>query len=115
MTAFTYHLSFEFRSGIRNRTLLLMNYLFPLGSYLLASAMMTNLNPALKDTLIPAMVAFAVLSSVLLGLPDPIVTAREAGIFRSYKIHGIPEFSILVIPALTTLIHLCITSLIIVV
>jgi ABC-2 type transport system permease protein len=115
MSAFTYHLTFEFRGGVRNRTLLLLNYLFPLGFYLLASAMMVNLNPGLKDTLIPAMVAFAVLSSVLLGLPDPIVTAREAGIFRSYKIHGIPEFSILVIPALTTLIHLCITSLIIVV
>jgi ABC-2 type transport system permease protein len=115
MTAFTYHFSFEFRSGIRNRTLLLLNYLFPLGFYLMASAMMVNLNPGMRDTLIPAMVCFAVLSSILLGLPDPIVTARDAGIFRSYKIHGIPESSILVIPALTTFVHLCIVTAIIIV
>lgn len=111
--AFRHHFSFEFRSGIRNRTLLLLFYLFPLGFYFLASAMMTSLNPAIRETLIPAMVFFAVLTSALLGIPDPIVKAREAGIFRSYKIHGIPELSILVVPALTTLMHMVLVALII--
>ena len=31
MSAFVNHFSFEFRTGIRDKTLLLMNYLFPLG------------------------------------------------------------------------------------
>ena len=31
MNAFLHHFSFEFRTGIRNKTLLMMNYLFPSG------------------------------------------------------------------------------------
>lgn len=114
MSAFAHHFSFEFRSGIRNRTLLLLLYLFPLGFYLLASAMMSSLNPQFRETLIPAMVFFAILTGALIGIPDPIVKAREAGIFRSYKIHGIPELSILLIPLLTTLLHMLVVSLIII-
>lgn len=114
MNAYTQHFSFEFRSGIRDRTLLLLFYLFPLGFYFLASALMTGLNPAFRETLIPAMVFFSVLTGALLGVPDPIVKARDAGIFRSYKIHGIPELSILLIPALTTLMHMIVVALIIV-
>ncbi|MBK8023815.1 MAG: ABC transporter permease [Chloroflexi bacterium] len=115
MSAFSIHFAFEFRSGIRNRQLLLLNYLFPLGFYLLAGAMMSNLNPDFKETMIPAMTFFAVLTSTLLGLPTPIVEARDSGILRSYKIHGIPEMSILIIPALTTLFHMVILTTVIVV
>ncbi|HZK40389.1 MAG TPA: ABC transporter permease, partial [Atribacterota bacterium] len=57
---------------------------------------------------------FAVLAATILGLPDPLVTAREAGIFRNYKINGVPALSILVIPALTTIIHSSVVTMIIV-
>lgn len=63
--------------------------------------------------MIPAMVVFASTSAMLLGLPAPRVAAREAGIFRSCKINGVPAISILVIPALTTILHLVIVALII--
>ena len=99
MTAFTNHFSFEFRTGIRNRTLLMMNYLFPVGFYLLLGFVMPELNPVFLETMIPAMVVFAILAATLLGLPDPLVNAREAGIFRSYKINEVPAISILSIPA----------------
>ncbi len=114
MTAFVHHFSFEFRAGVRNRSLLLLNYLFPIGFYLLAGTLMTSLNPSFKEYLIPAMVFFTILTSTLLGLPDPIVSARESGIFRSYKIHGIPELAILIIPALTTILHTIVVAVLIV-
>jgi ABC-2 type transport system permease protein len=44
MNAFISHFSFEFRSGIRNKTLLLMNYLFPLGFYFMIGLLMTQIN-----------------------------------------------------------------------
>ena len=113
MTAFTNHFSFEFRTGIRNRTLLMMNYLFPLGFYLLMGFVMPEINPLFLETMIPAMVVFAILAATLLGLPDPLVNAREAGIFRSYKINEVPAISILSIPALTTGLHLAIVTVII--
>ena len=113
MTAFIHHFSFEFRTGIRNKQLLLMNYLFPLGFYLMMGFVMTEINPLFTETMAPAMVVFAVLAATLLGIPDPLVNARENGIYRSYKINGVPATSILVIPALTTVMHLTIVALMI--
>ena len=113
MTAFVNHFLFEFRTGIRNKQLLLMNYLFPLGFFLMMGFVMGEINPAFVEAMTPAMAVFAALSATLLGIPDPLVNARESGIYRSYKINGIPVTSILVIPALTTILHLLIVAIII--
>lgn len=113
MTAFINHFSFEFRSGIRNKQLLMMNYLFPLGFYLLMGFIMTGINPLFLSDIIPAMIVFGVLAASLLGIPEPLVNARENGIFRSYKINGVPSFSILIIPILTTTLHMIILAAII--
>lgn len=110
MTAFINHFAFEFRTGIRNKTLLLMNYLFPLGFFLMMGFVMGAINPLFIEGMTPAMVVFAVLAATFLGIPDPLVNARENGIFRSYKINGIPSISILVIPAITTMLHLLIVA-----
>lgn len=113
MNAFIHHLTFEFRTGIRNKQLLLMNYLFPLGFFLMMGFILAEINPRFREDLVPAMVVFAVMAATLLGMPDPLVNARENGIFRSYKINGIPSLSILIIPALTTTMHLVIVTTII--
>jgi ABC-2 type transport system permease protein len=114
MKAFMHHFSFEFRTGIRNRQLLLMNYLFPLGFYVMMGLIMAEINPFFREDIIPAMVVFSILSSTLLGIPDQLVNARENGIFRTYKINGVPPISIITIPALTTLFHLVIVITIII-
>jgi ABC-2 type transport system permease protein len=110
MNAFLHHFAFEFRTGIRNKNLLLLNYLFPLGFYLMMGLIMAEINPLFRENMIPAMVIFGVLSATMLGIPDPLVNAREKGIFRSYKINGIPSLSILIIPAVTTILHLVIVT-----
>jgi len=108
MNAFRTHFSFEFRTGIRNKNFLMLFYLFPLGFYLMMAVIMVGINPPFLEVLIPAMVLFAVLAATMLGMPDPLVNARENGIFRSYKINGVPTTSILAIPALTISLHLTI-------
>jgi len=113
MSAFLHHFMFDFYSGFRNRQLLLLNYLFPLGFFLLMGFIMPSINPPFREVIIPAMVIFSVLSSTFLGIPDPLVNDRENGVFRSYKINGIPKFSILAIPALTTMLHSIVVVLII--
>ncbi len=115
MTAFAYHLGFDFRTGIRNKTQMFLFYLFPLAMYLMMGAIMPGLNSYFLGVMVPAMVTFAVLAATLLGIPELLVNARENGIFRSYKINGVPVTSILFIPALTTALHVSIVSLIIVV
>ena len=113
MTAFGVHFAFEFKTGLRNRNQLFINYIFPLGVFFLLAFMMPQLNPAFKETLLPAMVIFAVLSSNILGLPTPIIEAREAGVYRSYKINGVPAASILSIPVITNIFHSLIVAAII--
>jgi ABC-2 type transport system permease protein len=113
MKAFKLHFMFKFQSGIRNKTLLMLNYLFPLGFYLMMGFIMAEINPDFRKALIPAMTTFAVLAGTLLGIPDPIVNARENGVFRSYKINGVPNFSILIMEIFTAMVHLSIVGAII--
>ena len=113
MSAFTSHFSFEFRTGIRDRILLLMNYLLPLGLYFMLGFLLTELNPFFDEIVIPAMIVIAILFSEIIGLPNPLLAAREAGIFRSYKINGVPAVSILAIPALTTILHTMVVAVVI--
>jgi len=110
MNAFANHFSFEFRTGIRDKTLLLMNYLFPIGLYIMLGLLMKELNPPFVETMIPAFIIIAIMSGTVLSLPNPLVSAREAGIFRSYKINGVPAISILTIPALTTVSHMVVVA-----
>jgi ABC-2 type transport system permease protein len=113
MNAFAYHFAFDFRVGIRNKALMLMNYLFPLGCYVMFGALLGSINPGFLQTIVPAMSVFAVLGGALLGMPDTLVSAREAGIFRSYKINGVPALSILAIPVLTSMLHALLVTVII--
>jgi ABC-2 type transport system permease protein len=110
VNAFTAHFAFEFRVGVRNKTLLFLNYLFPLGLYLMLGFVLTGLNPFFQEVIVPGMVVIAVMAANLLGVPEPLVGAREAGIFRSFKINGVPSWSILIIPALTTGVHTLIVA-----
>jgi ABC-2 type transport system permease protein len=105
MTAFINHFAFEFKTGLRNPVLLMMNYLFPVGFYLMMGVIFTQVNPTFVETMIPAMVIVACMASMLLGLPSPLVESREAGIYRSFKINGVPAASILAVPMLTTMFH----------
>jgi len=113
MKAFINHLLFEIKTGIRNKTLLIMNYLLPMGFFLMMGFVMGGIMPEFLNTMIPAIIVFAILSATFLGIPDPLVNAREKGIFRSYKINGIPAVSILIISILTTMVHLVITAVVI--
>jgi ABC-2 type transport system permease protein len=114
MKAFKNHFSYEFRTGLRDKNLLLMNYLFPLGFYIMIGFLMASINPGFIDILIPAMVVISILISTLLGLPEPFVKSREAGIFRSYKINGVPATSIVIISPLTTILHIMVVAIIII-
>jgi ABC-2 type transport system permease protein len=113
MTAFFHHLAYDFKTGIRDRSKLLMYYLFPLVFFALVGGVMASINPGFKQTMIPAMVLFAFMCSALLSLPGLLVDAREAGVFRSYRINGVPAASIISIPVIGTAVHMAVVALII--
>jgi ABC-2 type transport system permease protein len=110
MNAFLHHLAYDFRTGIRDRTQLLMNYLLPLVFFLLVSGLMASLNPGFRELMLPAMTLFAIMSSALLSLPALLVGARESGVFRSFRINGVPSASLLAIPPLGGLVHMVVVA-----
>jgi len=110
MTAFAYHLAYDFKTGIRNTSKLFMFSLFPLVFFVLVGGLMTATNPFFKDLMLPAMVIFAIMCATLLSLPSALVNAREAGVFRSYRINGVPAASILSIPVITISVHMVVVS-----
>ncbi len=113
MNAFSRHFAYDFRSGLRDKSLLLLNYLFPLGFYILMGLLMTGLNPNYAPTMIPASILVAMMAGALLGLPNPLVESRDSGIYRSFKINGVPAISIITIPVLTSMVHILLVSIII--
>jgi ABC-2 type transport system permease protein len=113
MTAFTNHILFEFKTGLRNPSAMMLNYLLPLGFYAVMGVVMVQINPGYVALLLPSMVVFAIMSATILGLPSPLVEAREAGIYRSFKINGVPAVSILTTPTVSTIFHALIASTII--
>ncbi|HSJ28182.1 MAG TPA: ABC transporter permease [Acidimicrobiia bacterium] len=104
------HAALEFRTGVRDKTLLLMTYLFPLGFFGFMGVFMTEMNPVFAEVMIPGMTVFAMLAASLFGLPGPLISAREAGILRSYRIYGVPTGAVFGVPAATTAAHLMIVA-----
>jgi ABC-2 type transport system permease protein len=113
MKAFLHHLAYDFKTGVRDRSKLLMFYLFPLVFFALVGGLMASVNPGFKQMMIPAMVLFAFMCAALLSLPSLLVNAREAGVFRSYRINGVPSASILTIPVIGTAVHMAVIALLI--
>lgn len=106
MSAFMHHLAYDFRTGLRDKTQMLMNYLFPLFFFAMMGLLMGQVNPPFLKTMIPAMIAFAAMSATLLALPGPVVSARENGVYRSYRINGVPAINIILVPMLGTSLHM---------
>lgn len=107
------HWVFEFRAGLREKSLLLMNYLFPMIFFVLMAALMGGINPQFKETMIPAMIVFAVMCSYLLAMPSSMVAARESGLYRSYRINGVPSWAGMAAPVLANAMHMVFVSAII--
>jgi ABC-2 type transport system permease protein len=113
MKAIINHLNFEFKSVIRDKTLLLMNYLFPLVFYFMMAAIMPSVYADFSKSMVPGMIVFTIMISTLMGMPNPMVLNKEMGVYRSYKIYGVPLKSVFIIPVVSTMIHITIVSLII--
>lgn len=110
MSAFLHQIVYEFRSGLRDKSLLLMNYLFPLLFFALVGGLMAKVNPGFTPTMIPAMSLFALMCSSLLSSPSSLVAARDSGLLRSYRINGVPAWAALAAPPLANLAHMVLAT-----
>ncbi|HEY9594443.1 MAG TPA: ABC transporter permease [Spirochaetia bacterium] len=112
MNAYIHHFLYDFKTGIRERSKLLMYYLFPLVFFVLVGGLLTSVNPYFKDTMLPAMLLFGYMCPTLQLFPNALVSARETGVFRSYRINGVPAASIVSVPVLSAALHMALLSVI---
>lgn len=110
MRAFAHHLRFDFVAALRNSTTLLMFYLFPLGFYVLMSIVMVEINPEFADTAVAALVVVTLMAGTVLGMPGQFVETRQLGVYRMFKVNGIPARSILAAPILSAIAHAVLAS-----
>ena len=113
MSGYLYHLAYDFRTGVRDKTLMFMNYIFPIGFFLLVGLFMTRINPAFVDIMIPGMILFAIMSATLLSLPSTLIAQREAGILRSFRVNGVPAGALITIPVLGCVFHTALASILV--
>jgi ABC-2 type transport system permease protein len=71
---------------------------------------MTGINPDFRDNLVPSMTIFTVMTGALLGLPGPLMDEREAGIYRAYRVNGVPAAAVLAMPAISVSFHALIAA-----
>jgi ABC-2 type transport system permease protein len=110
MKAFAYHLAYDLSSALRDKGRLLLFHLFPLVFFALCASFMTAVNPFFREAMLPGMVLFAVMSASLLATPSLLVQARENGVFRSFRINGVPSASILSVPVISGALHVAAVS-----
>ncbi len=110
MKDFAHRLVYEFRSGLRDKSQILMNYLFRLVFFALMGALMSKVNSFFGKTMIPAMSLFALMCTSLLSLPSSLVMLREPGLLRYYRINGMPSWAVLAAPPLANFLHMAIVS-----
>jgi ABC-2 type transport system permease protein len=107
------HLVIQFKIDFRDKGNLMTYYLVPLVFYLVMGAVFSSINPETKDTLSASMTIFAVTMGAVLGMPAPIVRMRESGVLRGLKVSGVPSWSVFLMQAVSTGIHLTLVALII--
>lgn len=105
-----HHLAFDFVAGVRDTTLMLMNYLFPLGFFVMIGLFMPSINPAFLDIMIPGLILFAVMSGTLMTIPATLIDQRTGGILRSYRVNGVPAAAVVTTPILGALFHMLLVS-----
>ena len=110
MKAFAIHFLLETKSGFRRKQQLFLNYFFPIGFFLMMGAVMPQLNPLFLEDMIPSMLIFAVMASTFLGIPEQIVNGRQSGVFRGYRVNGVPAVSLVCLPVLASVVHIFIVS-----
>lgn len=106
MNGFASHLTYDLKSGVRDKSLMLMNYLFPVAFCLMIGMFMPRINPEFLTIMVPGMVLFAIMSGTLMTIPLTLITARKGGIFRSFRVNGVPAVSLITIPIIGSVLHM---------
>lgn len=110
MNGYAAHLSYDLKAGVRDTSHMLMIYLFPIGFFLMIGMFMPRINPEFLDIMAPGMILFAIMSGTLMTIPFTLIASREGGIFRSFRVNGVPATALITIPVIGAVIHMAVAT-----
>ncbi|MDC7127240.1 MAG: ABC transporter permease [Spirochaetales bacterium] len=113
MKSFITLFKIQLKLEIREKGILLNYYVVPLLFYLVVGAVFAGINPEMKSHLAAIMIIFGITMGGILGIPIPIVTMKEQGVFRAFSVNGISKGIAILAHTLSAFIHILIVSLVI--
>lgn len=113
MSAFFRYIRIQFFMDLRDRSTLMNYYVVPILFFFVIGSVFSSINPLMKATLAASMSIFSITMGSIMGAPLPIAKAKESGTLRAFRINGIPDAAVLVVRALSSILHLMIVSAII--
>ncbi|MFR6667345.1 MAG: ABC transporter permease, partial [Thomasclavelia spiroformis] len=115
MKALFYGIILQFKMDIRSKSLLITCYLVPLLFFAIMGEIFTSIIPESKNTLIQSMTIMGISMGTLTGLPPSIIEIYGTKIKKMYYANNVPIYFGLVSLTISTLIHLIIMSIIIII
>lgn len=113
MSAVFYEILLHWRLNLRSKEILVHFYVVPLIFYVFIGSIFTSIDPEAYKTIIPVMTVFGVSMGGLLGSPYPLIEFYGSDIKKSYKIGHIPLWTMAIGNFISSLLHLLIMSIII--
>lgn len=113
MSKFLYTFLLQWKLDVRNRDILIMYYLVPIGFFLFIGGIFTSIMPDSIETLIASMTVFGVTMGAVLGFPIPIVELLGSDIKKAYKVGNISLRIHWLAAFLASFVHLFLVSIII--
>jgi ABC-2 type transport system permease protein len=113
MSPFIYSTLLQWRLDIRNKGILLVNYIAPLIFFVIMGAVITSINPDSKNTIIQSMTIFSVTMGAFLGTPVPLLDLYGSDMKKAYRTGNIPLWTAAASNAISGFINMFIVSLII--
>lgn len=113
MISFFNYLFIQLKMDLRSRGTLMNYYLTPLLFYVVMGSVFAHTNPTSKLTLPATLIIFAIVMGTTLGMPTPIVSMREGGVLRAFRVNGISNGTVMFTHAVSAFLHIFIVSLVI--
>jgi ABC-2 type transport system permease protein len=107
------HIVLQWKLDIRNKNVFLPFYIIPFVFFIVMGFVFTSIIPGIEETLISAMIVFAVVMGTSLGQTTPISEIYGSDIIKAYKLGNIPISIPLIVSVISSAIHITIISLVI--
>jgi ABC-2 type transport system permease protein len=113
MEVLAYSVLLQWKRNLRNKSVLLVYYIIPLGFWAFMGAIFSSVNPAMKDVLVQVLTVMAISTGAILGVPVSLGDSYTADIKKAYIAGNINLWYGVLSNLISAFLHLSIVCIII--